>query len=53
VRCGRRDFHHENSIGRHPLDDLDAKILAISDKSLFESTQSIAETVCFRLATAL
>jgi hypothetical protein len=53
VRCGRQDFHYENRMGRHPLDDLDAKILAILDKSPFESTQSRVQTVYVRLATVL
>jgi hypothetical protein len=50
---GRQALHDENSMGRPPLDDLDAKILTISDKSLFESTRSIAETLYIGLTTVL
>jgi hypothetical protein len=39
----RQDLHDEICTGRLPLDDLNAKILAILDKSPFESTHSIAE----------
>jgi hypothetical protein len=45
VRLGRQDFHDEIRTGRLPLDDLDAKILVILDKSSFESANSIAETL--------
>jgi hypothetical protein len=41
----RQDFHDEIHTRRLLLDDLDAKILAILDKSPFESTRSIAETL--------
>jgi hypothetical protein len=48
-RLDRQDFHDEIHTGRFPLDDLDAKILAILDKSLFEfefeSARSIAKTL--------
>jgi hypothetical protein len=40
---GLKDLHDEIRPGRPPLDDLDAKILATFDKSLFESAYSIAE----------
>jgi hypothetical protein len=33
VRFGRQDIHDEIRTGRPPLDDLDAKILTILDKS--------------------
>jgi hypothetical protein len=45
ARLGRQDLHDEIHAGRSPFDDLDAKILAILDKSPFEfeSADSIAE----------
>jgi hypothetical protein len=43
VRFGRQDLHDEIHTGRPPLDDVDAKILAILNKSPFESACSIAE----------
>jgi hypothetical protein len=43
VRSGRQDLHDEIRTGRPSLDDLDAKIVAILDKSHFESARSIAE----------
>jgi hypothetical protein len=47
VLLGRQDVHDTIRNGRSPLDDLDAKILVILDKSLFEfeSARSIAETL--------
>jgi hypothetical protein len=53
VRRGRQDFHDENCMERPPLDDLDAKILDILDKSPFESTQSISKTLRVCLAIDL
>jgi hypothetical protein len=41
ARLGRQDLHDEIRTGRPPLDDLDAKILTILDKSPFESAHSI------------
>jgi hypothetical protein len=41
----RQDLHDQVRTGRLPLDDLDDKILAILDKSLFESARSITETL--------
>jgi hypothetical protein len=41
-RLGRQDLHDEIRTGGPPLDDLDAKSLAILDKSPFESVHSIA-----------
>jgi hypothetical protein len=35
-RFDRQDFHDEIRTGRPPLDDVDAEILAILNKSLFE-----------------
>jgi hypothetical protein len=46
VGLGRQDLHNEIGTGRLPLDDLDAKILVILDKSPFESARSIVETPC-------
>jgi hypothetical protein len=43
IRRGRQDLHDEIRSRRPPLDDLDGKILAILDKSPFESAHSIAE----------
>jgi hypothetical protein len=45
VRPGRQDLYHQIHIGRRPLFDLDAKSLAIRDKSAFELARSIAETL--------
>jgi hypothetical protein len=45
VRLGRQYLYDEIRIGKSPLDDFDAKILAILDKSHFESARSIAETL--------
>jgi hypothetical protein len=43
VRFGRQDLHDEISTGRSPLDDFNAKIRALSDRSLLESARSISE----------
>jgi hypothetical protein len=40
-------------MGRPPLDDFDAKIPAILDKSLIKSAESIANTLRIGLATSL
>jgi hypothetical protein len=53
VRFGRQDLHDESRTGRPPLDDLDAKILAIFQKSPFESARSIAESLSVGRATVL
>jgi hypothetical protein len=45
IRPGRQDLHDEIRSGRPPLDDLDSKILAILEKSPFESFHSIADLV--------
>jgi hypothetical protein len=45
ARLGRQDLHDEIRTGRPPLDDLDAKILAMLDNSPFESAHSITETL--------
>jgi hypothetical protein len=43
VQFGRQDLHDEIRTGRPPLYDVNAKILAISNKSPFESARSIDE----------
>jgi hypothetical protein len=43
VQFGRQDLHDEIRTGRPPLYDVNAKILAILNKSPFESPRSIAE----------
>jgi hypothetical protein len=53
VRFGRQDLHDEIRTGKSPLDDLDAKILAILNKFPFEWTRSIAERLCVSHATVL
>jgi hypothetical protein len=45
VRIGRQDLHDEVHTEKTLLDDLDAKILAILEKSPFKSARSIAETL--------
>jgi hypothetical protein len=42
ARFGRQDLHDEIRTRRPPLDDLDMKILAILNKSPFESAHSIS-----------
>jgi hypothetical protein len=49
----RQDLHDEIRTGRPPLDDLDAKILTILDKSPFESANSIADTLGVANSTIL
>jgi hypothetical protein len=46
VRFGCQDRHDEIRTGRPPLDDLDAKIFLILDRSPFESAHSIAQRLC-------
>jgi hypothetical protein len=55
VQLDCQDLHDEIRTRRLPLDDLDAKILAILDKSPFEfkSAHSIAETLCITYSTVL
>jgi uncharacterized membrane protein YpjA len=53
VWLGRQDLHDEIHTERPPLDDLDAKILAILDKSLFESAHSITKTLRIVHSTVL
>jgi hypothetical protein len=53
VRFGRQGLHGEIRPGRPPLDDVDVKILAILNKSPFESARSIAERLCVSSATVL
>jgi hypothetical protein len=45
VYLGHQELHDEIHTGRPPLDDLDAKIRAIFNKSPFESARSIIETL--------
>jgi hypothetical protein len=53
VRFGRQDLHEEIGTGRPPFDDVNAKILAILNKSPFESARSIAERLRASHATVL
>jgi hypothetical protein len=53
VRFGRQDLHDKIRTGRPPLDDLDAKILAILAKSPLESACSIDERLRVGRATVL
>jgi hypothetical protein len=53
VWLGRQHLHNENRTRRPPLDDFDAKILVILDKYPFESTSSIAGTLCVVYSTVL
>jgi hypothetical protein len=53
VRFGRQDLHDKICTGRPPLDDLNAKILSILDKSPFELACSIAERLRVDHATVL
>jgi hypothetical protein len=53
VWFGRQDLHDEICTERPPLDDLDAKIMAILDKSPFKSTHSITETLHTAHSTVL
>jgi hypothetical protein len=53
ARVGRQDLHDEIRTGRSPLDDLDAKILAILDNYIFKSTHSIAERLIVAGPTVL
>jgi hypothetical protein len=53
VRLSRQDLHDEIRTGRLLLDDLDAKIVAILNKYPFESSRSIAETLCIAHSTVL
>jgi hypothetical protein len=53
VWLGRQDLHDEIRTGTPPLDGLDAKTLAILDKSRFESARSIAETLRIAYSTVL
>jgi hypothetical protein len=53
VWLGHQDFHDEIRTGRPPLDDLDAKIVAMLDRPSFESACSIAETLPIAYLTVL
>jgi transposase len=51
VRFGRQDLHDEIRTGRPPLDDVNAKSLAILYKSPSKSARSIAERLCISRTT--
>jgi hypothetical protein len=53
VQRGRADLYDEIRSGRPPLDDIDAKILGILDKSPFESARSIADSLGVTHVTVL
>jgi hypothetical protein len=53
IRRGRQDLHNEIRSGRPPLDDLDSKLLAILEKSPFESSHSMAERLLVAQSTVL
>jgi hypothetical protein len=53
VRFGHQDLHEEIRTGSPLLDDVDAKILAILDKSPLESARSVAERLLVNCATVL
>jgi hypothetical protein len=53
VWFGRQDLHDEIRTGKPSLDDLDAKFLAILDKSTFESTCFISERLRVGAATVV
>jgi hypothetical protein len=53
IRRSRQDLHDEIRSGRSHLDDLDSNILAILDKSPFESSRSIAERLAVVQSTVL
>jgi hypothetical protein len=53
VQFSRQDFHDKIRTGRRPLDDFDAKIVGILDKSPFESTCSVAKRLRVDSATVL
>jgi hypothetical protein len=51
VRLGCQNLHDKIRSRRSLLDDLDAKILAILDKSPFKSARSIAKTLSIAHST--
>jgi hypothetical protein len=53
IRRGRQDLHDEICSGRPLLGDLNGKILAILDKSLFESAHSMTERLIVAYSTVL
>jgi hypothetical protein len=53
IRRGRQDLYDGIRSGRPPLDDLDDEILAILDKSPFESAHSISERLVVTYWTIL
>jgi hypothetical protein len=53
IQRGRQHLHDEIRSGRPLLDDLDGKILAILNKSRFESAYSISEILLLVHSTVL
>jgi transposase len=53
IQRGRQDLHDEIRSGRPPRDDLDSKILVISEKYPFESSHSTAERLFVARSTVL
>jgi hypothetical protein len=53
IRRGRQYLHDEIRSARAPLDNLDSKILAILDKSPFESAHSMSDRLLLAYSTVL
>jgi hypothetical protein len=53
IRRGHQDLYDESRSRRPPRDDLDSKVLAILDKSPFESSHSIGERLLVAQSTVL
>jgi transposase len=53
IRRDRPDLHDDIRSGRPRLDDVDGKIVAILDKSPFESTYSLDERLLVAYSTVL
>jgi DNA-binding MurR/RpiR family transcriptional regulator len=53
IRSGRQDLHDKICSGRSPLDNLDSKIVAILDKTPFESSRSISARLNVMQSTVL
>jgi hypothetical protein len=52
IAPSRQDLHDKICTGIPPLDDLDAEILALLDKSPSKSARSTIETLCIAHSTA-
>jgi hypothetical protein len=52
IARGRQDLHDKIRTGIPPLDDLDAEILAVLDKSPSKSAHSTIGTPCIAYSTA-